>query len=126
VASNSRNFVYRRTPITFDWANDVDATIFGNVVKKVFADSPYTATTDDREIHVDTSGGAVTIKLPATPQDDQPIFIKKITGNANTLTIDGNGKTMDNTLTTWGTGATVNLFEFRFRFNAADDTWWSR
>jgi hypothetical protein len=45
-------------------------------------------------IKADTSGGAITLTLPSSPNDNDQIIVWDITGsfNTNNCTIDGNGK----------------------------------
>lgn len=57
------------------------------VTSKSFADTPYTVTTES-QLLVDTSGGAVTINLPAGAANRQ-IRITKTTTDFNAVTIDG-------------------------------------
>ncbi len=63
-------------------------------------DSPYTASLKNT-ILVDTSGGAVTINLPAVASNvDKVYYVKKITSDTNQITIDGNAsETIDGALT---------------------------
>ena len=62
-------------------------------VTKTNADSPYTAVNNDR-IFVDTSGGAVTVTLPATPNVGDSIRIIDLKRNfaTNNLTVGRNGE----------------------------------
>ena len=48
-----------------------------------FADSPYTALSTDDYISCDTSGGAITIRLPNAPTTLKRYYIKDRTGNAS-------------------------------------------
>lgn len=48
----------------------------------VFADSPYTTVASDQFISVDTSGGAVTVRLPNVPDTGRVYTIKDSTGSA--------------------------------------------
>jgi hypothetical protein len=69
--------------------------------------SAYTATVADFYIPCDTTTG-FTVTLPATPNNGQVLTIKKITADANTLTIGSNGKNINGaaskTITAqWGT-----------------------
>ncbi len=54
-----------------------------------FADSPYTVISTDEFISVNTSGGAITIRLPDSTTTSRRIIIKDRTGNAaaNNLSI---------------------------------------
>lgn len=92
-------------------------------IKTVSAD--YTVVEDDGELLVDTTAGAVTITLPKAPRDNRVLRIRKTTSNANALTVNGNGFLIDGVLTTWGTGATVDLAEFHLKFINGSG-WWSR
>ena len=65
------------------------------IVKKT---ADYTATNSDYTILVDTSSSAVTIDLPASP-DTGKILNIKVTDATNTITVDGNGKSVDGTAT---------------------------
>jgi len=62
-----------------------------------FSMSPYTVLSTDYYISVDSSGGAVTLLMPATPTFKQVWIIKDRTGNASTnnITINGNGNLID-------------------------------
>lgn len=58
----------------------------------VFGDSPYTTLANKRQVKVDTSGGSVTINLPAASGVNGLRFtFVKTTADANTVTLDGNG-----------------------------------
>jgi len=66
-----------------------------------FAGSPFTATNAQHLLGVDTSGGAITINLPAGTAD-KTFIIKDETGNASTnnVTIDGDlAETIDGAAT---------------------------
>jgi len=62
-------------------------------VTKTNSDSPYTSLNNDR-IFVDTSGGAVTVTLPASPSTGDNVRVVDVAGtfNTNNLTIQGNGE----------------------------------
>lgn len=60
--------------------------------------TPYNAQDGDEIILVDATSGAITVNL-ATPVDGTQITIKKIDASANTVTIDGNGNTIDGSAT---------------------------
>jgi len=64
-------------------------------ITKATGDSPYTAVNNDR-IFVDTSGGAVTITLPATPSSGDRVQLIDIASNAftNNITIGRNGESI--------------------------------
>lgn len=63
--------------------------------------SNYTATATDDAIHVDASGGAVTITLPAAATRTRPLYISRINSGANNVTIDGDGIEQINGATTY-------------------------
>lgn len=93
------------------------------VTNVTFAMSPYTATSDDETITVDTSGGSVTVNLVAAPADTQYVCIKKITTDANTMTIGRNGSNI--------TGAAANIVDSRtdfpdyiMQFDLTNNSWW--
>lgn len=67
------------------------ATTFAN-----FAVTPYTAAHKDRVL-TDTSGGAITVTLPASPSSGDRVLVQDVSGDAatNTLTIGRNGQTID-------------------------------
>lgn len=68
--------------------------------------SPYTVAAGVLLVAVDTSGGAVTVLLPATVKFFRVIIVVDVTGNASTnnITIDGNTNLISGGLT-----ATVNV-----------------
>lgn len=70
---------------------------FLNFEGKSVKTGAYTVTTLDSIIPVDTNGGAVTITLPPTPNQDQVVIIYDQGGAAltNNITIDRNGKNID-------------------------------
>lgn len=51
------------------------------------AQSPYTVLSTDQFLEVDTTGGAVTIKLPNAPTTGRSIIIKDYKGNSSTFAI---------------------------------------
>jgi hypothetical protein len=55
------------------------------------ADSPYPWTPASPRLACDTSGGAIVINLPAAASMPLDAYIAKITGDANTVTINPNG-----------------------------------
>lgn len=59
----------------------------------------YTMATTDGDILVNANGGAVTIKLPASPLTNEEHAIKKTDSSTNVVTISGNGKTIDGATT---------------------------
>lgn len=66
-----------------------------NVTTKATADSPYAVAATDYVILGNTSGGNLTITLPASPAQGRWLEIKNINGGTNTLTVDRNGKNID-------------------------------
>lgn len=69
-------------------------------VTKVFADSPYTVLSTDTHIDVDTSGGPVTITVPAASSTNagQTVVIRKTTSDFNAVTLQTGVSTTLNTL----------------------------
>lgn len=67
-----------------EWAT-VAATL--GVKSKAFADSPYTILAGDDLILVDTSGGAVTLNLPASSGGGKVYRVKKTTSDFNAITV---------------------------------------
>jgi hypothetical protein len=65
------------------------------VTTKATADSPYAVAATDYTILGNTSGGNLTITLPASPTQGRFLEIKNISGGVNTLTVDRNGKNID-------------------------------
>lgn len=67
----------------------------------VFADSPYTVAPGSKKYKINTSGGAVTMNLPAAASWSGSVFyFMKTTGDANAVTVDGNGsETINGALT---------------------------
>ena len=80
-----------------------------------FADSPYTVLSTDDYISCDTSGGAITIRLPNAPTTDRRLIIKDRTGNASanniSVTTVGGAVTIDTqtTYTMAGNFDAINL-----------------
>lgn len=72
------------------------------VASKAFADSPYTATTADDLILCNTTGGAITVNLPAAASSTGKVLkIKKTSSDFTAVTIDGNAsETIDGAATT--------------------------
>lgn len=64
----------------------------GSVAAITSAASPYTALATKKIIPVDTSGGAVTVNLPAAATYPGELWrIGKTTGDVNAVTVDANG-----------------------------------
>lgn len=69
--------------LSFDSAGSMDP-----YHRIVFGDSPYTVNTaTDYYLGVDSTGGAITIKLPDTPTDGDSFIIKDYLGNAAAFNI---------------------------------------
>lgn len=66
----------------------------GVILSSVTKDANYTATNSDNIIYVDSTGGAFTITLPASPTTNKELNIIDKSGQCDTynVTIDGNGK----------------------------------
>jgi hypothetical protein len=76
--------------ITNAWVEYFEDPI-GQIATVNFAASPYSASSLNRWLAVDTSSGAVTINLPAVASNSGVEFlICKTTSDANAVTIDGN------------------------------------
>lgn len=73
------------------------------IVEVAFADSPYDVAELDRVALVDTTGGAVTLTLPADggPSLGRPLYVADAASNfgTNACTINGNGKTINGAAT---------------------------
>ena len=55
-------------------------------------DSPYTVVATDSVLVCDTTGGAITVNLPAAADvPGQQLTVKKVSGGVNAVTLDGNG-----------------------------------
>jgi hypothetical protein len=76
-------------------------------------------------VQANTTAGPITVSLPPSPKNQRAVRIRKVTSNANTLTVNGNGNLIDGSLSSWGTGATVDLVEFHLEFIHGSG-WWSR
>lgn len=61
--------------------------------------SPYDVLATDQAIDVNTTGGNITIRLPATPGGYRILFIARTSAGANTLTVDGNGNNINGAAT---------------------------
>ena len=88
-----------------------------------FADTPYAVTATDYQIDVDTSGGAVTVTLPASPTNGRELNIKKITTDANVLTIACNTKNIEGAASdvTTSSGARPN---YAIQYDSTAAGWW--
>lgn len=87
------------------WAS-VAATL--GVKTKAFADSPYTILAGDDLILVDTSGGAVTLTLPASSGGGKVYRFKKTTSDLTAVTIARAGADTIQDVSTGGTSTTIN------------------
>ncbi|MDX1532836.1 MAG: hypothetical protein R3230_01365 [Nitrosopumilaceae archaeon] len=72
----------------------MDSGLTMNVVNKVAGDSPYSVLGTDYVISCDTSAGAITVTLPASPATGRTLMVVDEGGSAgaNNITISGNGK----------------------------------
>jgi hypothetical protein len=88
-------------------------------VAKTFADTGFVATAG-LLVLVDATGGATTIKLPATPSDGQSVIVKKTDASVNAVTVDGNGSNIDGA----GTQALANRWSSQiYTFSVAGASW---
>ncbi len=89
-------------------------------IVKTHADTGYTAQNGDR-IQVDTSGGAVTINLPANPAANWSVEFKDASAGwaANALTVARNGATIENI----ADNLTCRTPRARFALIHNDTTW---
>lgn len=74
-------------------AGPISGTFVNNVTNVAVAQSPYTVVAGDETIVVDTSGGAVTINLPAAVAGNigRTLYIAKKTSDANAVTVAPSG-----------------------------------
>lgn len=72
----------------------MDSGLVMNVVNKVAGDSPYTVLGSDYIVACDTSAGAITVTLPASPATGRMLYVVDEGGSAgaNNITVSGNGK----------------------------------
>jgi len=82
----------------------------------------YTVINSDTLVPADTSGGGFTITLPVTPKNGHIVNIKKVSTDANTLTIARNGNTIDGVAADLTT-ASVNKPNFQLQFQTANTDW---
>lgn len=87
------------------------------------ADSPYDVLDSDQTLLVDTSGGVVTIVLPADPDNGRYLYVKRTTTDGNTLTIDGNGNDIDGSASDF-VDANAGLSNYTFQFDDPSG-WWT-
>lgn len=109
-----------------------DALMFRDTVYIAFADSPYTLSSSHRGklISVDTSGGAVTVNLPAISGLDLTeafaIVIRKQTSDANAVTIAPNGsETIDKVASSKSLAAQNQAFILTPDTDTSPDDWQS-
>lgn len=72
---------------------------------------------------VDTSGGAVTLNLPATPVAGEMIYIKRKTTDGTSLTIGRNAKSIE------GAAANISdtntsLVSYTLQYDSTSGSWW--
>lgn len=74
---------------------NIDQTLIG------FAASPYDVLSTDIHIIVNSSGGAITVRLPAAPTLERVVIVTDVTGNAaaNNITVSGNGNNINGAAT---------------------------
>lgn len=103
----------------------VEGDIVFNRVTVTSTDSPYTVTDTDYAVDVDTSGGAVTVTMPASPTNGRLVVVTKITTDANLLTIGRNGKKLQgasaNVTTTSG-----SIPSYTWQYDSTALGWWLR
>jgi hypothetical protein len=83
----------------------------------------YTVLATDTTILCDTSGGGFTITLEASPANGHLINVKKITTDANTLTIGRNGKSIEGAAADVTTALTTRP-NYQLQYESANNTWW--
>jgi hypothetical protein len=100
-------------------------TITSLTTARVTKTASYTLTTTDYAVDVDTTAGAVTITLPASPTNGAQYVITKITTDANVLTIGRNGKKLQ--------GASANVTtasgsypSYTWQYDSTSGGWWLR
>jgi hypothetical protein len=101
-----------QVPVTNSGITDaIFGFIFGTWTTTVNnAASPFSPTSAQIMIAVDTTGGAVTINTPASPTDGQVFFIKPVTPSATPITVAGTaGATVENPSNACNFGATGEI-----------------
>lgn len=88
----------------------------GNVVSMA---NGYTLKIGDAILYATTTG-SFTIKLPAAPAHGEQHYIKKISADANTLTVDGNGRNIDGAATQT---TIVQYAGFRCQYDINRNVW---
>lgn len=81
-----------------DIALGLEFAPIGNIVTA--GNFPYTLKLGDYLVRCTTAAGNATLKLPLTALDAEVHIIKKISSDANVLTVDGNGHNIDGSATT--------------------------
>jgi hypothetical protein len=87
----------------------------------------YTLTNEDADVYFNTTSGACTATLPASPINKQEHSIKKVGGSSNEMIVSGNGNKIEGSLTyTPRTGATVDNVLIRLRYSSDSNSlgWW--
>ncbi len=93
------------------------------------ADSPFTPAAGRIMIPVDTSGGAVTIEMPANPSDGQTFFVKPVVASATPITVAavGLGVTVEDPSNACNFGATGTVpgqgGAIGWKFRLSDQKW---
>lgn len=88
-----------------------------------FADSPYAVLAGDTQLLVDTSGGAVTVTLPTTPPNGRVLGVKKVTTDANLLTIGRNTRNIEGVASNLTTASTLRP-SFTLQYQTSLLGWW--
>lgn len=106
------------------------STVFGSPTAVTHASTPYTiasatsgTTPPERTFLCDTSGGVLTVNLPATPIDGEVINIKRTTTDGATLTIDGNGQDIEGAAADL-TNSSTNLDSYCLQYGSTSGSWW--
>lgn len=94
----------------------LQAVPLGNVVSMA---NGYTLKIGDAILYATTTG-SFTIKLPAAPLHGEQHYIKKISADGNTLTVDGNGRNIDGAATQT---TTVQFAGFRCQYDINKNLW---
>ena len=101
---NAGTEVLSVTPHRLAIAGGFEARVVGT------SSTPYTVVATDYTILVDTSGGAFTVNLPACSGQTRILNIKKISADANALTLDGDSsETIDGATTQSNTNQWFNF-----------------
>lgn len=96
---------------------------YTTIVAKTVADTPYSITTADEVVLVDSSGGAVTVNLPTAASIASKVIIIKDNGGAaftNNITIGRTGgENIDNVAADWilnANDAAIEILSFGGNF----------